>query len=242
MALKIEIDGKTLAPIREASTEVSYSRDYVTRLARENKIVASLIGRQWFVDIESLKNYESQSLAEAEIRKAQLSEERKNEQIFHKEKEQHQSIKIQTQSAMHKRALLVASLVLCVGVFSGTVGQFLFSNQLNASSTQVASVQATQSATRVSALDENVLLLEEPLASNSPTFSRKTVSELPSGQNGILIIPSETTFDPSEVFSDEVIIVTASSGQQSAVRINTDGQTANTEVPFVVVPVKTMQN
>jgi len=41
------------------------------------------------------------------------------------------------------------------------------------------------------------------------------------------------------VFSDEVRIRTATSGQQTAVLVDVNGIESDREVPFVVVPVKT---
>ena len=54
MSVTFEIDGKKLQSIKSAAKLTSYSRDYITRLAREQKIVASFIERKWFIDIESL--------------------------------------------------------------------------------------------------------------------------------------------------------------------------------------------
>ena len=44
MATSIKINGVTLMPIKDAASSISYSRDYVARLAREGKIVAELAG------------------------------------------------------------------------------------------------------------------------------------------------------------------------------------------------------
>jgi hypothetical protein len=242
MEAHIEIDGKQLTSIREASGEVSYSRDYVTRLAREGKIVASLIGRQWFVDSESLKNYAAQAQMEAESRKALLSEERKNEQLFHKEKERLASEQTKKYSQLHKKAILVATFVLSFGLSSGAGGHAGFLPQLASLSSGVSSTQATQSGVDASAASEKIIFQENPSPATPSIFADRKVTSFEPGQNGVLIIPSSATSSVSEVFSDEVEIRTASSGEQTAVLIDSDGEGSSREVPFVIVPVKTVQN
>jgi len=54
----------------EAGKQFGYTNDYVTRLAREKKIRASRSGRQWFVDVDSLRSF----IAESEQFKKQNSE------------------------------------------------------------------------------------------------------------------------------------------------------------------------
>jgi len=46
---------KRVQKARDAAALVSYSPDYVSRLAREGKILAEQRGRDWYVDIDSLK-------------------------------------------------------------------------------------------------------------------------------------------------------------------------------------------
>lgn len=79
MSTAVEIDGISLLPIKEAAKRVTYSRDYVARLAREGKIVASQIGRQWYVDPLSLERYRQESALVEELQKQALSDERKRE-------------------------------------------------------------------------------------------------------------------------------------------------------------------
>ena len=243
--IEIEIDGKKLTSIKEACSDVTYSRDYVTRLAREGKIVASLIGRQWFVDLESLKNYAAQSQAEAELRKAQLSEERKQEQLFHKTKEQQQAARAHVASSVRTRAVLASGSVLALGLTLGVFGYTVFSTPFDlhfaASPAQNGVTQSSQAAANVkAAMQQDKPIEAAPEA--APVFSTREVVSFGSPQNGILILPSSTSTDPADVFSDEVEIRTATSGQQTAVLVSADSSKADRTVPFVLVPVKTAQN
>jgi hypothetical protein len=241
MEAVIEIDGKKLSPIKEASAEVSYSRDYVTRLAREGKIVATLIERKWYVDTDSLKSYEAQSLAEAQLRKNHLSEERKQEQNFHKQKEQLEAHRAQKHQHVRRKAVVMAGLVLTFGLMTGAAGQVVFSTQLASVSGEALSLQNFQPAASAQADATDVVFVEE-LAEPTAVFSTREVQALDANQNGILILPSNAAAEPAEVFSDEVRIETASSGVRTAVLMSNEENVPAREVPFVIVPVKTQQN
>jgi hypothetical protein len=242
--IDIEIDGKKLTSIREACSEVSYSRDYVTRLAREGKIVASLIGRQWFVDVLSLKNYAVQSKVEAELRKAQLSEERKQEQIFQKTKQQQKLSHQKSTSSVGTRAVLASGSVLALGLAAGVIGYSVFTTSFgfDFQMSQSQSDGAPNSQLAASAKANAVSPEPNSLAASAPDFSTKAVTAFASAENGILILPQSEGGDPAAVFSDEVHIQTATSGEQTAVLVDTDGVSPDREVPFVLVPVKTAQN
>ena len=70
---------KKFLPVREAAKLVSYHNDYVSKLAREGKIEAKKSGRQWLVDIESLKLFSLEAEAEKRELRQRLSLERKKE-------------------------------------------------------------------------------------------------------------------------------------------------------------------
>lgn len=64
---------------RSAGKLVGYSSDYVTRLAREKKIAAVQTGRQWLIDIDSLKLFSLSVQAEKRERAEKIREERRVE-------------------------------------------------------------------------------------------------------------------------------------------------------------------
>jgi len=129
MSSSIEISQSDFLPIKDAAKMVSYTRDYVARLAREEKIVATQINRQWYVDIFSLKNFAEASALEQEVRKQQLSLERKREQII---KQKVQSYKSTTEGKTklsrlqaEMTSVLVLGSGLVVGVLIYTATNFL---------------------------------------------------------------------------------------------------------------------
>ncbi len=59
MTTDLFIEGKNYISVRRASQETGYAQDYIGQLCRQKKIPAKLVGRTWFVDIESLARYKS---------------------------------------------------------------------------------------------------------------------------------------------------------------------------------------
>jgi len=240
MEAHIEIGNKKLSSIREASGQVSYSRDYVTRLAREGKIFASQIGRQWYVDLDSLKNYAEVSRIEADIRKAHLSEKRKQEQIFRTAKEQLETVRSKTATAAQTKAVAAAGSVLAVGLLAGVFGYstLMMPNHFDSAISQTTAInQYSQTAANAKAVMNTGAPTTAALRSgvNAESSAVETTSSI---SEGILVLPVGDNDDPAAVFSDEVRIRTATSGKQTAVLVDVNGVAADREVPFVVVPVQ----
>lgn len=76
---ELYINGRTFSAVRLAATHVSYSKDYITRLAREHKIRAVHIGRNWYVDVDALVQYQEVQTLELAARNRQLKLQRKME-------------------------------------------------------------------------------------------------------------------------------------------------------------------
>ena len=234
MSSALEIDGKKLHPIKEVVDSVSYSRDYITRLARERKIEASYVGRQWFVDPESLKRYVDAAAVEQELRRKQLSTERKREQqaavAAHKKRESRDG-----EAKKIPVRLAVATLsILCAGIFGGVVTHGVLTATGGAplavwqsSATQEASV-ASFSTQEVSTQD----------AAEERSVSTSAVSVIGDVKEGILLLPSSGGVDtPADFFSDEVLVTTDQTGRQTVVLADEYGQPTSEEVQYVVIPV-----
>ena len=72
-------DREQLVPAPIAALRAGYSTDYITKLAREGKIAALKIGRQWYVDLATVKTFAQQTERELVLRSTQLRGERKTE-------------------------------------------------------------------------------------------------------------------------------------------------------------------
>lgn len=243
MSNALEIDGKTLHPIKEAAQVVSYSRDYVTRLAREHKIKATYIGRQWFVELDSLRHYAETSALEQAVRKKQLSEERKQEQQVRAAADRLHERRTRRAAGLPLRAASVASLVLSFGVLSGYLTHQVMTFE-------VAPVTATMQTARVAVtqVDQPVGLQRESLPVSSAANEVSTAAVLATGptesiepmsevQNGIFLFPPTATTSPERLFSDDVVVEERPDGSKWLRTLDENGQVVGNAIPFIEVPI-----
>lgn len=54
MSQQLRVNGKQYLQSNELASTFGYSADYLGKLAREEKILGTQIGRQWFIEPESL--------------------------------------------------------------------------------------------------------------------------------------------------------------------------------------------
>ena len=104
MSKSILINGQSFRAIAEIADSVLYSRDYVTRLAREHKIKAVQLNRRWYIQPDSLKAYTVVQQQEQQVRQKHLRLERLAEQKVTQAKKH--SVQLKTTS--HERFAVVA--------------------------------------------------------------------------------------------------------------------------------------
>ena len=126
----LHVDGVEFLPARTAGRSVGYTSDYITKLAREEKLEAKRIGRQWFVSSDSLQKFVEESRQAQEYRKAELSKERKAEQQVALAEPMPRALVPRNLRAL---ALLQTAFVLCFGVLLGTGGYVLKDDVANVS-------------------------------------------------------------------------------------------------------------
>ncbi len=244
----LKINNKELLSIREAARSVSYSRDYITRLARDKKISATWIGRKWFIDLDSLKNFEESSLLENKIRKQKLSEERKSESNLHSVLKEREELNLNKNRSSHVRSLGVVVATLVFGLFIGA--GFIHGNfsvgLLNDNENQAGVLFSSESSSDEGKVKTNfseVLEMEEGLGQKVfiPVFSRE-IEKLPFSETGIVIaaqpdLYSSTT--PEQLFSDEVFVRIDSSGSKELVWERKNNDIVQEEsISFVAVPLR----
>lgn len=250
MSATIEINGTTLVPIKDAAALVSYSRDYVSRLAREGKIVASQIGRQWFVDMESLRNFSSDAELQEETRKQELRQERKRE-LHAKEEFIILEKKVQEKIKSHRiNAVAVTMSALCLGLTVGVCVYTLWLFQAPFSLPSNSFALVTSNLVGESASVSTPTL---PMASTPhQTMQLTTVMEQPifvdeaetralsAGSEGILVFNKtgkvKSEKDVAELFSDDVVV--EFSADNSGVIFYNQGEDGIKEYPFVSVPTR----
>ncbi len=242
MSTSIEINGATLVSIKEASKTVSYSRDYLTKLAREQKIIATQIGRQWFIDVSSLQAFVEDMALEQVVRKEHLRNERKQERQVKAELQLLNSkIKV-GESGFRFHSLAVSSLVLFLGLFTGT---FIYTTADIANNLASSDIENSSLVAQVS-IDEVSLPVALP---QSTTFSN-TVVEYPLFANeedvrsmdleheGIFLLSREGEVETIEqvanLFSDQVVVEFSDENTGLVKYKNDEGEVS--EFPFVSVP------
>jgi len=140
------VNGKEYVPSAEIAAQFGYTSDYVSRLAREGKIVAANINRKWFIQEQSLKDFSALAESEKEERSIHLKQQRKIERLMHVQEIQ----KHKKKEKMHIHIALTQSLavVLC-GFFAGLLGWVASGSNLGvqdlAYGTQQASEQIIES-------------------------------------------------------------------------------------------------
>lgn len=191
-----------------ATTLVTYSRDYLGRLAREGKIISKQINKQWFVNRHSLLNFFEQSALEDSIKKRILSLNRKND-LEVREVYQQRVKNIKARSAyLPNLSLLVTVLIIAGGLFSGVLVQL--GGQVAQSSAPLTFATIIDNLSALSSEFNN----QPASAAASTLFSEfiviETEEKIPM-DGGIVLFPAGVT--PKEVdavqnlFSDEVEVV-----------------------------------
>lgn len=242
MSTNLEINGVTLVSIKEAAKIVSYSRDYLTKLARDQKIIATQIGRQWFIDMTSLQAFVDDVALEQIVRKEHLRKERKQERQV-KEELQLLNSKIKVKkSGFRFHSLAVASMVLCLGLFTGTViyttadiVNNLANNDIKNSSL-VAQVPADEVSMPIASPQGSTLfssVIEYPLFTNE-----EEVRSMDTEYEGVFLLSREgdveTTQQVANLFSDQVAVEFLDENTGLVKYKNDKGEVS--EFPFVSVP------
>jgi hypothetical protein len=210
---------------------VSYSRDYIRRLAREEKIQATQIDKQWFIDRESLLNFVEINGIEDSVKKRILSLNRKNDlevKEFYLEKvlgilarQQHSRIFV----------LGLVTLIMSSGLMSG-----LILNHGIAVVSQHPHISTGQLLVAIQSLSNEASVVtgeQAPKIIFADTVLEEVTEKIPM-DDGIVLFPALAKGTREQVetfFSDEVtVIVTGTS--TGFVR----SENSELELPFVRIP------
>ena len=254
MTADVEINGVTLVPIKDAAVAVSYSRDYVSRLAREGKIVASQIGRQWFVDLDSLMTFSKSAELQDEARKHELRVERKSELKTKEALDVLSSLTVQKVRDHHLDAVGVSFATLCLGFVVGislyAASQFSTSPvfALVSEWTSLSNSLVPETTNYPASVSESFATIPEPketllltsVAEKSVFITESETRRLEASDAGILVFsPGEldSRVDVQALFSDDVTVTFAQDNSGVIKYEQTSGEVV--EYPFVSVPENT---
>lgn len=188
MASSVTINGKEYVPSTTLVRMCGYSADYISKLAREEKVLGTQIGRQWFIEPESLTVFIKKAEIQKEIKKQELRAQRKSEQLSVSDKNKNASFAPRTlgnsakqsfeQKSLSAIALAQAMVVFVCIVFAGSLGWLAASNGIGLRDLSVAAFEngaftahsvlpfstnkevwsSEQNKTYVAASDESVLI------------------------------------------------------------------------------------
>lgn len=233
----LEIDGRQLCSVKKAAQTVAYSHDYVTRLAREGKIIASCIKRKWFIDINSLKNYVESITAEKEIRSKFLSLKYSKDQKLKDELSDRTVLNISKTKVLHVRSAVLAALVLFIGVATGVA--------VSSSDLTKVSISLFQSGEEynIAQVSESKPASLEYVDQIKAEPTSRTISSLGDVKEGVLLFPNVGGVENGveSLFSDVVQVRQLETGGQTVELLDKSGNTVGEPVQFLIVPVKNNQ-
>ncbi len=225
----LKIGDRTLVSLSDAARLVPYSKDYIAKLARDAKIAAAQFDRQWYIDVESLKNFFALAQLEVQARAEYTRALRKQELDLHEwwgefTKTQAERAALRTTKSLQKTIIVVilgmlVGLLLVRGVPLTTPDTALaLLGQLYAPAAQLAPADSG--------------------AAVSSWYNVGTITEHTSDlemRQGLLLVPDASSSEElADLFSDPVVLeMTGTSTGE--VRLD-DGSSS---LPFVAVPVVT---
>lgn len=112
MPKKILINNVEYIPASRAGKLVGYTPDYISKLAREDKIKATRNGRHWYVDLASVESFKLDTEAVKHKRAKEIRAERKLEQKLY----QHQEVNLGTPFLAAAQTLVVVFLGFWIGL------------------------------------------------------------------------------------------------------------------------------
>jgi len=212
---------KKFVLVKEAAKRVSYTPDYIARLAREGKIESVRKDRQWLVELDSLKLFQLQADAEEKLRKKELSKERFVERVV-KSSLASLSTEENINYSLKKHALLEsAALIMCLSLLVSVAGAYnFFELSPDDLKTAVGEVGGDlQSAVVIKSIpnladifwlvrSDKVLVAETLLSSTSEleNFPKDYFVPQVDATSGEILIDSSAERDVTKVFSDDVLI------------------------------------
>ncbi len=225
------VGNRKLIPLRDVSKFVPYSKDYVARLARDGKIAAAQINRQWYIDPVSLKNFFDHAQLELQARAEYTRALRKEELDLHDWWESFVAAQSDKRATRSHRAVNKTIIVIILGLFVG----FLVSSF--APFTNPAVIAGLVSGTEQQAALVDTVIPDMDWYEYGEIISE--TEEIPLN-NGIVLFPvlptDASSTDPASFFSDPVEVRTT--GTTTGELVSPNGIV----IPFVRVPVGASAN
>lgn len=210
-----------------AGKQFGYTNDYITRLAREKKILARQVGRQWYVDTTSLENFVAHTEASKKAYAEKIRLERKQERV---------EIPVRPMPHLHHRAttLAKAGFVLSAGFVIGAfffTESDLFMPEGNLSGASVVTALKTLASHLIPGGNGAQVLSAVPGETPRTTHAPDT--------EALVVVPPGTHTSNAEIaqsFSDQVTVTKDRDGESGVITPSFKNATA-TPYRFVLVPM-----
>lgn len=113
--MSTSVEHTRFVSVRDAALRVGYSSDYVARLAREGKVLSEKQGRQWLVELDSLKLFILEMEAQKRLRQEELRRERRADLVTRQYRDiTHRDISVEIERGIFPA--LATSVVFTVGI------------------------------------------------------------------------------------------------------------------------------
>lgn len=234
MASTLEIDHKKMHDIKSAAELAGYSRDHVATLARSGKIVAAQIERQWYIDVDSLRQYAHITSLEQQVKQKHLSDERKSGQDLKKELKSQKTRKATHRKVYEKNLhTSLAGFLLFFGVMGGVLG-FFAPEFLLLTNTQIASLTGVSSQLS----EAESIVIRDDVGRERAVFGDGSVevSILADDGEAIVLLP-ESMQGIEEMFSDPVELVERDGRLELQLAGKSQSAIGTVVIPISEVPV-----
>jgi excisionase family DNA binding protein len=240
MASHLEVHGTTYLSTREAAQQAGLSHDYIARLARESRIVATQSGRRWFVDPVSLNRFIEANEIEKRARAAVLRTERQAEQAAHAKL--HEFYDKALPAVLRSGAAVYAFLVVLLGLSFG-LGIFT-TVQSSAVQTMVATAFTSGAAIKSSVTDVQPEAPTQSRVVYETTIAPNTILRDRDEKRPMILLGSQATSSQraylESLFSDEVTVQYLADGRGRIVPQVQGADAAQQGVEFLLVPNDTV--
>lgn len=126
MSKSLVVCGKKYYSSVTIAQTFNYTPDYVSKIAREGKVEATRVGRQWFIDEDSVHDFVRLKNVNKLERKVLLQKERQAERLIHQLKQNEQP---KNNDAPYLIALTQSLAVIACGFIVGALGWTVVDNE-----------------------------------------------------------------------------------------------------------------
>ena len=240
----------------EAGKQFGYTNDYVARLAREKKVQASRVGRQWFVEVTSFEEFVEKAEEAKKEHAEKVRLERKKERVVLENSTYKAPRTIDVYPVVSPRAVVLAKsgIFLCVSL---TLGSFLFLGITNlpdqnfSSASTLGALQGFANTVFSFGLEGNARSfvagklsagignVDQNVISSVNTQKNDVLAAVPTNQDALVVVPSGESLSNAEIrnsFSDEVTVARDADGQSGVITPHFKNA-SNTPYRYVLVPI-----